>query len=246
MSEDKTPKIDRLIAKVKISGKIRLLTGMRIGGSKEAYDIGGLDLNAIKLPNGQPYVPGSSLKGKLRFLLAREEGSPEVEEDSLSIQQIFGEAGKDEERKVRGRLIVRDASIDAPEFESLFRDARLNEDFTEYKTENRIERVSGKAQHPRTLERVPEGASFDFNILFDELAPPEAENTDNWYGKENNRSLMELVIRAMRLLEDDYLGGQGSRGYGQIAFEGVKFQRKKIAAYRLPNSGWETIDEYQF
>ncbi|NTU61315.1 MAG: type III-A CRISPR-associated RAMP protein Csm3, partial [Caldiserica bacterium] len=109
----------KLIEKVFISGKIVAETGLHIGGSKTALDIGGVDLNVIKTANGVPFIPGSSLKGKLRTILAREHGSTDVKEDPEIIKEIFGapndksEQGSNpkKENGIPARLIIRDAFL---------------------------------------------------------------------------------------------------------------------------------------
>lgn len=84
----------KLTAKIIIRGRIQAVTGLHIGGSKSSLDIGGVDLNIIKTPHGVPFIPGSSLKGKLRSMLARVEGSPEVQEDPEYILKLFGSSGE--------------------------------------------------------------------------------------------------------------------------------------------------------
>jgi len=171
----------KLIGKVCLSGKIKTETGLHIGGSKTALDIGGIDLNVIKTAEGVPFIPGSSLKGKLRSILAREYGSvaisrhngvaaDEKTDDEIEIiRELFGSAGD----KVSGcpsRIIVRDATLDIEFFndpeknEGIF--SELEMDYTESKWENTIERKTGTAKHPRPVERVPAGAEFDFEIIY--------------------------------------------------------------------------------
>lgn len=217
----------RLTGKIFIKGQIKLLTGMHIGGSKTALDIGGIDLNVIKTTEGVPFIPGSSLKGKLRSLLAREEGSDDVKKDSEDIKQIFGESPNKDSNGQITRLIVRDALINPDSKTKLEnREGEFSEmemDYTETKWENTINRKSGTAEHPRQLERVPAGTIFDFELVYNEF-------------DDNKRdSHLTLIKKAMRLLEDDYLGGSGSRGYGKIKFENVKFLQKNIKIYEGDN-----------
>ena len=217
----------KLIAKYFISGYIVAETGLHIGGSKTALDIGGIDLNVIKDAAGRPFIPGSSLKGKLRSLLAREEGSDDVKNDSDLIQTLFGSANDKANDKTKdgmpARLIFRDAHLDEEHFraQDAFRDLELG--FTEGKTENTINRKTGTAEHPRQLERVPSGVRFRFEIVY---------NTFDDGKKEEH---LTAVRKAMRLLEDDYLGGQGSRGYGKITFHEARLTRKTIADYEGNN-----------
>lgn len=218
----------KLTGKIFIEGKIKAVTGLHIGGSKTALDIGGIDLNVIKTSEGVPYIPGSSLKGKLRSLLAREYGSESVNSDNDTIKEIFGESPtRNSEGKVT-RLIVRDSFIEEKikkNMESKNGDfSELELEYTEGKWENTIDRKSGTAGNPRQIERVPAGAEFTFELVY------------NVYDDKKKDEHMKNIIKAMRLLEDDYIGGSGSRGYGKIKFEDVKFNEKTIDIYSKDNN----------
>jgi len=242
----------KLIGKAFISGRIIVKTGLHIGGSKTVLDIGGVDLNVIKTHLGVPYIPGSSLKGKLRSIFAREEGSlaikresnmpPDMKVDSDKINTIFGKGADNEDEVTQTqktpkkcqltRLIVRDAMLDTAHFRKHFYDIDSDDkdfkddlvNYTEIKTENTINRITGTAQHPRQLERVPVGAEFDFEIIYDV------------FDEEEKVSHLNALLQAMRILEDDYLGGSGSRGYGQIGFKGLKYEYKSIDEYKKSNA----------
>lgn len=219
----------KLIGKIFITGQIELLTGLHIGGSKTALDIGGIDLNVIKTSEGVPFIPGSSLKGKLRSQLAKEAGSDSVENDSDTIKEIFGDppTAKNGQKGKITRLLVRDAFINPDSKiklenkEGEFSDLEL--DYTETKWENTIDRKSGTAQHPRQLERVPAGTIFNFELVYNEF--------------DDNKTDIHIaeIKKAMRLLEDDYIGGSGSRGYGKIKFIKVEFEEKDIPNYTQNN-----------
>jgi CRISPR-associated protein Csm3 len=210
----------KLESKIILKGKIKLLTGLHIGGSSTTMKIGGIDANVIKGPDGIPYIPGSSLKGKMRYLLEMKgginEGKNKSGEDSV-VCSLFGTSA--ENAKQPGRLIVRDAPLDKsaiydneekkPEFKE------LEFDYTEGKWENTIDRTNSHA-NPRQLERVPAGAEFNFEFIFNE------------YDIGNNENLFNNLVIAMKLLEDDYLGGSGSRGYGKIKFEDISIIKKKL------------------
>ncbi len=220
-----------MIEKVFISGKIIAETGLHIGGSKTAIDIGGIDLNVIKTAQGVPFIPGSSIKGKLRTILAREAGSSAIhpeknfsdmyktDRDFPTIIEIFGDANdKNEKKGTAARLIVRDAFIaDKSHFKKVFPELELG--YTEIKWENTIDRLTGMA-NPRQLERVPAGAEFFFTLIY------------NVFDDGKKEQHLKEIIKAMRILEDDYLGGQGSRGYGQIKFSEVVIEVKTIADYK--------------
>lgn len=198
----------KLISKTIITGTITLETGLHIGGSKSSLDIGGLDSPVIKNPLGVPYIPGSSLKGKLRSLLAMYNGGVKnVDEDIPKIKKLFGYPGKGSQ--VEGeftRLIVRDSDLDINAFEKNFNkeEVILETKFTQEKAENTIDRKSGKAANPRFIERVPAGAVFNFELVL------------NNYEGDDSTGFINLIKQGFSLLEDDYLGGSGTRGYGKV------------------------------
>ncbi len=188
--------------------------------------IGGIDNNIIKT-NGKeqtPFIPGSSLKGKLRSMLAKMEGSMNVKDDTDRIKDIFGHSGDnkddgEETKNTTTRLLVRDAGIDKEHFIDNFPTLAKDPDnikFTEVKTENVIDRKTGSAEHPRQIERVPAGAIFKFEMIYDV------------YDDEKMNEHLNLLQTAINLLEFDYLGGSGSRGYGKIKFKGVNADYFKI------------------
>lgn len=246
----------KLTGKLFITGRIVAETGLHIGGSKSSLDIGGVDLNVIKTAKGEPFIPGSSLKGKLRSLVARTRGSVSVtrreadgapnDEDYPFILQLFGSAADDQKKKNKDgkekdanlskgevcRLIVRDAKLDTVGFkEKDFEN--LDSDYTEVKWENTINRKRGVAEHPRQLERVPAGAAFRFEIVYDiyDDATDPYKNKQNEPEKDGETKLqkhLSALHLGMSLLQDDYLGGQGSRGYGQVKFDELEVMQKDV------------------
>ena len=198
----------RLKKKVIYTGVITLKTGLHIGGTNAALNIGGPDKFVVRNPiNNVPYIPGSSLKGKMRALIENHHGCITVtnkgevkpSEDPNSISgSLFGVATGNQNNKP-SRLIVRDAELDinACDF------SNTDLPYTESKTEVAIDRVTAKA-NPRTFERVPAGAKFNLNMVL------------NVFEGEDEQALRATVRQAIKLLEDDYLGGHGSRGYGQV------------------------------
>lgn len=198
----------RLKKKVIYTGVITLKTGLHIGGTNAALNIGGPDKFVVRNPiNNVPYIPGSSLKGKMRALIeilhgcitVTNKGEVKPSEDPNSISgSLFGVATGNQNNKP-SRLIVRDAELDinACDF------SNTDLPYTESKTEVAIDRVTAKA-NPRTFERVPAGAKFNLNMVL------------NVFEGEDEQALRATVRQAIRLLEDDYLGGHGSRGYGQV------------------------------
>lgn len=203
----------KLIKKIIYTGTITLKTGLHIGGTNAALNIGGPDKFVVRNPlNNIPYIPGSSLKGKMRSLveIANGEtngGKPTNRADSKA-GALFGVSG-DSDSSRPSRLIVRDAELDVDACD--FSNTDLP--YTESKTEVAIDRVTAIA-NPRTFERVPAGAKFKLNMVL------------NVFEGEDENALKETLKQAIKLLEDDYLGGHGSRGYGQVKFDDLKEESK--------------------
>lgn len=213
----------KLEGKILISGRVETLTGLHIGGSSTGLEIGGVDSVIIRDPmNNRPYIPGSSLKGSLRSLLERAEGKEfnkrvgrsyiHMCEDANSYEncnvcRIFGvTADSIKDAMTLTRLIVRDARL-SDESTDLLERADTDLPYTDVKTEVVIDRITSAA-NPRQIERVPPGAKFEFEMVY------------NVYDS-GDRDLLKSLFETMCLLEDDYLGGQGSRGYGRIKFTDI-------------------------
>lgn len=267
-----------------ITGKLICETGLHIGGSTEGFEIGGVDNPVIKDPlTDQPYIPGSSLKGKLRHLLEWTQGrhgftkeSPQFRESRKSNGEptyqpcscgqceacaLFGvtpQTGVMEETKVNqtnrqrhsvrveveveeqgqkvkkgflvtgpARLTVRDTfltneqdSHNPKRFYSREELPQLLGEnlYTEIKTENALDRVTSEA-NPRPMERVPAGAAFDVEIVFDVYLPAD-------------KVLLKSLFSAMHLLENSALGGSGSRGHGKVQFADLKVEFRPMDYYR--------------
>lgn len=217
----------KLIGKIFIDGKIKTITGLSIGGSNTDTVIGGIDNSVIKTSEGVPFIPGSSLKGKIRSLYELREKGYQCECGECDICAIFGvSANKRKKDLGPTRLIVRDAHLNKEtkakmeNKEGIYKDLELI--YTEGKWENVIDRKTSAASNPRQTERVPAGAKFDFNIVFNVF---EQEDIDRFY----------KLLSAMVMLEDDYIGGNGSRGYGRIKFIDFDVKVKSIADYKGDN-----------
>ena len=155
--------------------------------------------------DNQPYIPGSSLKGKMRCLLEQIAGSSQVG-GNATINNLFGFSRTNQPSK----LIVRDAML-TKESAQMLRDCEnLDMPYTEGKWENVIDRVKGTAENPRQTERIPAGVSFDVEFVINVWDDDKAED------------LLSLLKKGINALENDYLGGSGSRGYGQICFGELK------------------------
>ena len=205
--------MSRLVKKIIYTGKIVLKTGLHIGGTNAALNIGGPDKFVVRNPiNNIPYIPGSSLKGKLRSLIEIKNGCSKVSTDPNSESgKLFGVAGGNDNTRP-SRLIVRDAELDTESKPGMFENTDLP--FTESKTEVNIDRVTSKA-NPRTFERVPAGAEFKLSMVL------------NIYEGEDEKELEGILFKAIEMLHDDYLGGQGSRGYGQVEIKDLKENKEE-------------------
>lgn len=200
-----------LKGKIKITAVIHLETGMHIGGSSDFAPIGAVDSPFIRNPyNNQPIIPGSSLKGKIRTLLAKSYADGyilnDIADDNDKIQRLFGMTRQNAARAARLQFSDCDMTRDSVAYlESLDLDTYLGE----AKYENSIDRISATA-NPRQIERVPAGAEFNFSLI---------------YNVENDQELIEdmtLLANGIKLLTLDYLGGSGSRGYGRVSFKNFK------------------------
>jgi len=196
-----------------IEGQVHCLTGLRIGGTQETVGIGETENPIIRHPVSRlPYIPGSSLKGKLRSLLemkysshSQQTGEP-CNCGECTICALFG-CGDATRSKEPTRLIFRDALMTQETREEL--EDALPGSYAEVKTEIRMDRKEGKAASRalRTQERLPEGSVFDLSISF-RLFEEDTE--------EKRKEYMEKLAEAFDDLQKDYLGGSGTRGYGKV------------------------------
>ena len=211
-----------------IKGELVCETGLHIGGANDAINIGGADSIIIRdSVSDLPFIPGSSLKGKLRSLLElndkksiqsvlEKKGMSSTDEDSIAVK-IFGiSSDKKNNLKYPTRLIVRD-SFPTEESIKLWEKQEEVVRGSELKWENTIDRITSRA-NPRSLERIPKGSSFIFEFIFSVY-------------EEDENNLMGL-FEAMRLLEDNYLGGSGSRGYGKVKFANISITKRGQDYYK--------------
>lgn len=255
----------QLFGRVIITGWVRALTGLHIGGSPGALAIGNVDMPVIRdAVTGRPYIPGSSLKGKMRSLAEKITGAPQNKSIGRDVtihvaggnrrDYDRGEKGEEEYRRVGleqyhkywvnplfgvpgevgfdvpapNRLIVRDVplwdkeqtKLEGVEGKSAQDLLKIQTDlpFTEVKWEAAIDRVTSAAV-PRQMERVPAGAVFaPMELVFSVYLPSDIE-------------LLGHLLTSLQLVEDDYLGGQGSRGSGKVVFEGLTLTCKRGDTY---------------
>jgi CRISPR-associated protein Csm3 len=226
----------KFVGKLILEGVMTCETGLHVGAGKGSLEIGGSDNPVAKDAFGRPYVPGSSLRGKIRSLLEQSSGAAVPSElvylsrrkgQEVRIHQsdrpddeiclLFGRNPGRMER-VQGETLettqatpARLAVFDAPlEVDSITPQMRenLDDELTEVKSENAIDRITSQA-NPRTLERVPAGARFKARFVMDVLCDEDAP-------------LFARVLEGLRLLEDDSLGGGGSRGSGRVSFGSLR------------------------
>ncbi len=218
----------RFLGTATLWGKIEAVTGLHIGGSGAGYEIGGVDQTVIRDVRGYPYIPGSSLKGKMRSLLEWSTGhindgdggrDPKrigdvhrCDRPECPVCRLFGSSAVEGRLAGPTRVLVRDANPDEPTRREM---DRLQSDFglpkVEVKVENSINRIKGSVDYGlRSQERVHPGARFDFEFVLSAFDVEGCEPDDATISKH--------LIEAMRLLEDSALGGGGSRGSGQIRF----------------------------
>ncbi|MDY6090369.1 MAG: type III-A CRISPR-associated RAMP protein Csm3 [Bdellovibrionota bacterium] len=210
------------------TGTIKLLTGLHIGAGDSVMRIGGADSLVVRdARTKMPYIPGSSIKGKLRSLFELESGLCKI----LDIKDWNDEASDDVKAIIKLFGISADSSSDSKMAEIgptrlSFSDAFLKEDYidnpnlVEVKAENNIDRKTATAKSPRFIERVVPGVEFKFTIsvkFFDE------ENEE-----ENLKNFMKFFAHGISLLELDALGASGSRGYGKVEFT---FDNKDMQQY---------------
>ena len=225
----------RLMGRVILTGQIETRSGLHIGGSPGALAIGGVDLPIIRdARSNRPYIPGSSLKGKMRSQAERLTQAPQnrpigrgvrihVAESSDEyarywVNPIFGVPGEVAFHvPAPNRLIVRDVPLD-PESDQALLAVKTDLPYTEVKWEIAIDRLTAAAA-PRQIERVPPGTVFaPLALVFSVYLPGDI-------------ALFDHLLTCLQLVEDDYLGGMGSRGSGKVAFQKLTVACKRGVTY---------------
>lgn len=195
-----------MFGKIQITGTLEIVTGTHIGGSTAFAAIGAVDSPIITdARTNLPIIPGSSLKGKMRTLLAKQYNKNKelVENPNLDdecIIRLFGASEKKEGRIPQGRLLFTDMVLDN---EKELREKGV-QSLTEIKFENNINRLTAVAT-PRQIERVIRGSKFLLNLVYEVNDEKVLED-------------FEVLKQGLRLLQYDYIGGSGSRGYGKVKF----------------------------
>lgn len=197
--------------------KIELLSGLHIGGYDSQFDIGGADSTVIKNPlTNRPFIPGSSLKGKIKSLLcySNKYGDTDFNIGNNAVRNIFEPVDNNGSVAI-SRAIFRDLQMtdESAEMISSFLGRGV---YTEIKAENKINIVKGTSDSPRFIERVPTGAIFDGEIIL------------QIFEEDNEDEMKKAIEDGFELLEMNYLGGSGTRGYGRVKFIKNEWEDKNI------------------
>lgn len=249
----------QLKGRVFITFDIQTITGLHIGGTEAGIEIGGVDKTVVRdsLTN-RPYIPGSSLKGKMRSQLEKykglkqnqrigqgyihscgaeyrgeeleKKGKPEYQE--CDVCQVFGVPGE-RDFSTPTRLFVRDVMMDEAAAESLNASGRTDLPYTEVKTEVSIDRVTSAA-NPRQMERVPAGTLFGGKNKDGKPQPAELvysifDGDECSAARDVQR--LRVVFEGLLLLEDDYLGGLGTRGSGKVKLQNLRINLRDGSDY---------------
>lgn len=235
----------KLVGKLLLEGELHCDTGLHVGAGKGSLEIGGADNPVVKDAFGRPYIPGSTLRGRLRSLLEQAAGlavpselvyltrrkgqdvrihQSDRPDDEICLlfgrnpgrmERVSGEA-MDGSAATPSRLTVYDAPLELESITPQMRE-NLDDELTEVKSENAIDRITSQA-NPRTLERVPAGARFKIRLILDILC-------------EEDKALVAKFAEGLRLLEDDSLGGGGSRGSGRVHFAQLRLRWRGRSYY---------------
>ncbi len=201
-----------MISKIEIKAELEIVTGMHIGGTNEFAAIGAIDSPVVRdVITRKPMLPGSTLKGKLRTLLSRQYSESympvKTKDDPDIVKRLFGSSVDAEYRMAR--LYFSDSILANEDEIKKLGAARA----TEVKFENTIDRITAVA-NPRQIERVIPGCKFDISIIYNIISDHQIEENEL---KED----FNAVKNAFKLLEYDYIGGNGTRGYGKVRFNNV-------------------------
>ena len=205
---------------VKLTGTVELLSGLHIGGGDDTMKIGGIDNGVVKdINTGKPYIPGSSLKGKMRSLLEWHIGVVGIGEgEPFSSKLINNPIFNDEKIKNNAQILLKlfgDKEGECGITRISVGDCPLvkveKQKLSEAKYENVIDRQTGTALHPRQIERVPTGVKFKYDIRVKVLNLKDNK-------KDSKDEFKKMIKNGLELIENDYIGGSGSRGYGRVEF----------------------------
>ena len=244
-----------------INGEITCKTGLHIGGSLETIEIGGSDNPIIRdTVSNLPFIPGSSIKGKLRSLLelSDKKSSKSVIDNGGKVStegiaaEFFGVANNNESSKANKdsesskdnndnessnnkfhKLIVRDAFPTEDTIKMWDKHSDII-DGAELKYENSLNRITSKAT-PRNIERVPVNSKFKLEIVLSIY--------DETYTTKSDYESLKPLFKSMKLLQDDYLGGSGTRGFGKIEFENITIKERGLEYYTENNEKSAIVED---
>jgi CRISPR-associated protein Csm3 len=254
-------KTGMLVKKILIEGVIKAKTGLHIGGTNAGLSIGGADATVVRNPyNNEPYIPGSSLKGKMRSLLEKVEGrfgeslGDHVKygplttfsmDDPVDVRLITGIFGTMPEKnkgsaEPPSRLIVRDCEMNSISSEKLINSKNTDMPFTEVKTEVVIDRITSAAT-PRQIERVPAGTEFNMRLILN-IYGDDSEKYKSETNSNGETNMINKLCEALSLVQNDYIGGKGTRGSGEVEISVKNIFYKDKNSYEN-NIAWK---EYEF
>jgi len=211
----------RKLGQKNITGVIHCISGLRVGGSDDLLQIGGTDLTCIKNPvTLQPYIPGSSIKGKMRSELEKKlgkfggrDGNEPCSCKNCLVCRLFGPHKEPHHNLGPTRIIVRDALL-------------LEGGQLELKPENVIDRKTGAALHPRKVERVVADSKFGLKIG---IQIWDLDDGASYNGSSGAAALVEFVKDGLRELCNTGLGSGVSKGSGEIELLDLKLDAQPIA-----------------
>jgi len=226
-----------------IKGKIKLLTGLHIGAGDNQIQIGGIDNPVVRDPvTKEPYIPGSSVKGKMRHLLElrygffNSDGGPsdikslndQPDKNKVNILKLFGVSGAESEEAKEENITPTRLSFYDLKLKNADLLKKVSPLMTEDKAEVKVNRITGTGENPRHTERVPAGAEFEFKLAV------------KVFDGDDEGGFCNLIKEGLKLIEADSLGGNGSRGYGK-----VKFVIEKISSVvgEEPKKDWEDLEK---
>lgn len=226
----------KVMGRIFIEYKLRALTAIHVGGSAVGITIAGLDNPVIRDPvSNRPYIPGTSLKGKIRSLLEKQYGLPPTKEIARTrihvcekegdykkcpVCHVFGVPAELDYENIPACLLVRDLHLSEESAKALD-GLPLDRPYTEIKTEVSIDRITSQA-NPRSVERVPAGAVFGPGEFVYTIYAVTDSNGSLLVDPRQDVERLGVLFEGMSLLEHDYLGGMGSRGYGKVRFENIR------------------------
>ena len=223
---------------LRLKGNLRVITGLHIGGGTAGITIGATDSPVIKI-SGKPYIPGSSLKGKIRSLLELSQGLEInsnlgrheclANDTPCNLCIVFGRAAERKGNEGPTRVIFRDSYIN----DNLSDEESRKNGYIEIKMENAINRLTSRVEGAlRDAERILPGTVFDVEVVYrvfdEDISSADSNNLSQIQNikelPEPLKTRFKLILEGMRILEEDYLGGMGTRGYGKVKFDQINVE----------------------